>query len=194
MPGSGRRSIMPANASSTTRNLMTAAIQPAEPTWPAERARRGGRAGKRAAGAAAFEQPPFRQLKIPFDTDEADLRRRAGIDPSRLACGCCREIGVDVLHDEARSIMKAHGADVREGDGARPLRQRHDPRADRARAVGIHAACAQPCAQCALRRQQPGLCADGVGAELLRHRPRPPAGQSGGFPQFPASSRRCTTS
>jgi trimethylamine--corrinoid protein Co-methyltransferase len=27
-----------------------------------------------------------------------------------------KEIGVDVLHDEARQIMKRHGADVREGE------------------------------------------------------------------------------
>ena len=45
---------------------MNAATQPAEPAVAIERARRGGRAGKRAGGSAAFEQPPFRQPKIPF--------------------------------------------------------------------------------------------------------------------------------
>ena len=45
---------------------MTAALQPAEQPPAMGRARHGGRAGKRASGSSAFEQPPFRQLKIPF--------------------------------------------------------------------------------------------------------------------------------
>ncbi|WP_292435420.1 hypothetical protein, partial [Mesorhizobium sp.] len=36
---------------------MTAALHPAEPALATDRARRGGRAGKRAGGSAAFEQP-----------------------------------------------------------------------------------------------------------------------------------------
>ncbi|RVA60784.1 trimethylamine methyltransferase family protein, partial [Mesorhizobium sp. M7A.F.Ca.CA.001.08.1.1] len=93
---------------------MTAALQPSEPALATDRARRGGRAGKRAGGSAAFEQPAFRQLKNPLaptrlvSDDELESIHLASLR-------VLREIGVDVLHDEARSIMKAHGADVRDG-------------------------------------------------------------------------------
>ncbi|WP_439500840.1 trimethylamine methyltransferase family protein [Aminobacter ciceronei] len=93
---------------------MTVALQTAEQAPASDRARRGGRAGKRAGGAQAFEQPPFRQLKIPFaptkliSDDELESIHLASLR-------VLREIGVDVLHDEARRIMKAHGADVRDG-------------------------------------------------------------------------------
>ncbi|MCX7303262.1 MAG: trimethylamine methyltransferase family protein [Hyphomicrobiales bacterium] len=93
---------------------MTAALHPAEPVLATDRGRRGGRAGKRAGGAAAFEQPPFRQLKNPFaptkliSDDELESIHLASLR-------VLREIGVEVLHDEARRIMKEHGADVREG-------------------------------------------------------------------------------
>ncbi len=93
---------------------MTAAIQPAVPALATERTRRGGRAGKRAAGPDAFAQPPFRQLKIPFaptklvSDDELESIHLASLR-------VLKEIGVDVLHGEARKIMKAHGAEVREG-------------------------------------------------------------------------------
>ena len=50
---------------------MTAALHPAEPVLATDRARRGGRAGKRAGGASAFEQPPFRQLKNPVHADRS---------------------------------------------------------------------------------------------------------------------------
>ncbi|RUW66497.1 trimethylamine methyltransferase family protein, partial [Mesorhizobium sp. M2A.F.Ca.ET.067.02.1.1] len=93
---------------------MTAALHPAEPALATDRARRGGRAGKRAGGSAAFEQPAFRQLKNPLtptkfvSDDELESIHLASLR-------VLKEIGVDVLHDEARRIMKAHGADVREG-------------------------------------------------------------------------------
>src|SRR4051812_23781388 len=93
---------------------MTAALQTAESAQAPDRARRGGRAGKRAGGSAAFEQPAFRQLKNPLaptrlvSADELESIHLASLR-------VLREIGVDVLHDEARRIMKAHGADVREG-------------------------------------------------------------------------------
>jgi len=96
------------------RFSMTAALNPAEPVIATDRARRGGRAGKRAGGSAAFEQPPFRQLKIPFvptkliSDDELESIHLASLR-------VLKEIGVDVLHDEARAIMKRHGADVRDG-------------------------------------------------------------------------------
>jgi trimethylamine--corrinoid protein Co-methyltransferase len=93
---------------------MTAALQPAEPALATDRARRGGRSGSRARGLAAFEQPPFRQMRIPFpptrlvSDDELESIHNASLR-------VLREIGVDVLHDGARQIMKEHGADVRPG-------------------------------------------------------------------------------
>src|SRR5690606_14783357 len=87
---------------------------PAEPSLATDRVRKGGRAGKRAGGSAAFEQPPFRQLRNPFaptkliSDDELESIHLASLR-------VLKEIGVDVLHDEARRIMKNHGADVREG-------------------------------------------------------------------------------
>ena len=93
---------------------MTVALTSAEPVHAADRARRGGRAGKRAGGSAAFEQPPFRQLKIPFTPTK--LISDDQLESIHLASlRVLKEIGVDVLHDEARRIMKAHGADVRDG-------------------------------------------------------------------------------
>ena len=88
----------------------------AQPVPPAtaERARRGGRAAKRSSADAAFEQPAFRQLKIPFpptrliSDDELESIHLASLR-------VLKEIGVDVLHEGARAIMKAHGADVRAG-------------------------------------------------------------------------------
>ena len=77
----------------------------------AERARRGGRAGKRADDPFAFAQPPSRQLKNPFaptalvSQDELESIHQASL---RVLC----EIGVDVLHEQARQIMKSHGADL----------------------------------------------------------------------------------
>ena len=82
-------------------------------TAPA-RSRAGGRMGKRESRAGAFEQPPFRQLKRPFPVtpfvseDELESIHRASLR-------VMSEIGLDVLHEGARAIMKKHGADVREG-------------------------------------------------------------------------------
>ncbi len=93
---------------------MTAALHPAEPVIATDRVRRGGRAGKRAGGSAAFEQPPFRQLKIPLTPTK--LISDDQLETIHLASlRVLKEIGVDVLHDGARQIMKDHGADVREG-------------------------------------------------------------------------------
>lgn len=85
---------------------------PREALPPSERSRRGGRAAKRAAGSATFEQPPFRQLAIPFQPtnlvseDELEAIHRASLR-------VLKEIGIEVLHEEAREIMRRHGADVR---------------------------------------------------------------------------------
>jgi trimethylamine--corrinoid protein Co-methyltransferase len=93
---------------------MNAAVQPAEPIVATERTRRGGRAGSRARGSATFEQPPFRQLKIPFQPTK--LISDDELESIHLASlRVLKEIGVDVLHEGARKIMKEHGADVREG-------------------------------------------------------------------------------
>jgi trimethylamine--corrinoid protein Co-methyltransferase len=106
--------MMLAKTAPPVRIAMTAALHPAEPALATDRVRRGGRAGKRAGGSAAFEQPPFRQLKNPFvptkliSDDELESIHLASLR-------VLKEIGVDVLHDEARRIMKEHGADVREG-------------------------------------------------------------------------------
>ncbi len=87
-----------------------------------DRARRGGRAGKRAGAGATFDQPPFRQLKHRFpptpvvSSDELEAIHRASLR-------VLSEIGLDVLHDEARAVMKRAGADVREGSE----RVRFDP-------------------------------------------------------------------
>ncbi|GAA4115682.1 trimethylamine methyltransferase family protein [Aminobacter aganoensis] len=93
---------------------MTVALQTAEQAPASDRARRGGRAGKRAGGSQAFEQPPFRQLRAPFPPTK--LISDDELESIHLASlRVLKEIGVDVLHDEARRIMKAHGADVRDG-------------------------------------------------------------------------------
>ncbi|MFZ1774780.1 MAG: trimethylamine methyltransferase family protein [Rhizobiaceae bacterium] len=92
------------------------------PEAPAERTRRGGRAGKRSGSDAAFEQPPFRRLKrriAPSDIVSADELESVHQASLRVL----KEIGLDVLHDEARAIMKRAGADVRAGSE----RVRFDP-------------------------------------------------------------------
>ncbi|MEX0956151.1 MAG: trimethylamine methyltransferase family protein [Rhizobiaceae bacterium] len=87
-----------------------------------DRSRRGGRAGKRAAASITFDQPPSRQLRIPFaptkilSDDELESIHLASLR-------VLKEIGLEVLHDEARRLMKEHGADVREGSE----RVRFDP-------------------------------------------------------------------
>jgi trimethylamine--corrinoid protein Co-methyltransferase len=101
---------------------MNAAVQPAEPVVAAERTRRGGRAGKRAGGSGAFEQPALKPLRIPFaptklvSDDELESIHLASLR-------VLKEIGVEVLHDGARKIMKEHGADLADGSE----RVRFDP-------------------------------------------------------------------
>ena len=93
---------------------MNEAPSAADAAPTSDRARRGGRAGKRAGGSAAFEQPPFRQMKMPLRPTE--LLSADELESIHLASlRVLKEIGVDVLHDGARQIMKEHGADVREG-------------------------------------------------------------------------------
>ncbi len=94
----------------------------AEPAGTTARARGGGRAGKRAGASASFDQPPFRQLKNPFKPTKIvsdDELESIHIASLRVLS----EIGVDVLHDGARQMMKDHGADVRPGSE----RVRFDP-------------------------------------------------------------------
>ncbi len=93
---------------------MNAEIPPIDGAPAAERSRRGGRAGSRARGAAAFEQPPFRRLKNPLPPTK--LVSDDELESIHLASlRVLKEIGVDVLHDQARAMMKAAGADVRDG-------------------------------------------------------------------------------
>lgn len=86
------------------------------------KSRRGGRAGKHAGASSAFAQPAFRQMRLPFpptkvvSDDELEAIHLASL---RILS----EIGIDVLHEEARAIMKRHGADVMQGSE----RVRFDP-------------------------------------------------------------------
>lgn len=78
------------------------------------RGRRGGRAGKRDTAATGFDQPDFRQLKNPFPPTEilsADELESIHLASLRVL----KEIGIEVLHDGARDIMKQAGADVTPG-------------------------------------------------------------------------------
>lgn len=92
---------------------MSDIVQAAEA--PAERQRRGGRAAKRAGTGGSFDQPAFQQYRRRIaptafvSEDELESIHRASLR-------VLSDIGVDVLHDEARAIMKRHGADVREGE------------------------------------------------------------------------------
>jgi len=93
----------------------------AETRPEAGRLRRGGRAAKLGSSTGAFDQPSFRQLKIPFPATE--IISEDELEAIHLASlRVLEEIGLDVLHDEARAIMKRHGADVQEGS----LRVRFD--------------------------------------------------------------------
>ena len=94
---------------------MTAALHPADPALGMDRPRRGGRAGKRAGASGSFDQPAFKQYRIPFEPtrivsdDELESIHLASLR-------VLKEIGLEVLHDEARAIMKRCGADVVEGE------------------------------------------------------------------------------
>ena len=78
------------------------------------RSRAGGRQGKRDTRAGPFDQPPFRQLKRPFEPvkyvsdDQLESIHLASLR-------VMKEIGLDVLHEGARAIMKKAGADVTPG-------------------------------------------------------------------------------
>jgi trimethylamine--corrinoid protein Co-methyltransferase len=87
--------------------------QPQAAAVSAERQRRGGRAAKR-SGGDGFDQPPFRQLKLPFQPTK--LISDDELESIHLASlRVLKEIGVEVLHDGARETMKAFGADVQLG-------------------------------------------------------------------------------
>jgi trimethylamine--corrinoid protein Co-methyltransferase len=101
---------------------MTTEIEPQEHAQAPERGRRGGRAGKRAGAAGTFDQPPFQQLKVPFEPTR--LVSDDELESIHLASlRVLSEIGMEVLHDEARAIMKRHGAFVVDGS----TRVRFDP-------------------------------------------------------------------
>ncbi|MGY6707244.1 MAG: trimethylamine methyltransferase family protein [Rhizobiaceae bacterium] len=91
-------------------------------TQPTERARRGGRAGKREAREARFEQPPTRKLRIPFEPTK--IVSEDELESIHLASlRMLSEIGIDVIHAEAREMMRAAGARVEPGSE----RVRFDP-------------------------------------------------------------------
>ena len=138
-------------------------------------------AGRRRGGLRAAALPATEE---PFRADQAGLRRRAGIDPSRFAA---RAEGNRRRRASRRGPAHHEGAWRRRARGlrARALRRRHDPRPGQALPERIHVACEKSGAQCALRRQQSDLLADGVGAELLRPRQWPPRRQPGRLPEFP---------
>ncbi len=78
------------------------------------RSRRGGRAGKHESADIGFDQPKFQQLKNPFAPTEilsADELESIHLASLRVL----KEIGIEVLHDGARDIMKKAGADVTPG-------------------------------------------------------------------------------
>lgn len=80
-----------------------------------DRARRGGRSAKRGSGSGAFEQKPFKVLKLPFQP--TNLLSEDELESIHLASlRVLKEIGVEVLHDGARDTMKAFGADIKPGE------------------------------------------------------------------------------
>ncbi len=133
---------------------------------PGERHRRGGRAGKRAGGSSAFEQPALQKYRVRFQpTNHVSEDELESIHLASLRV--LKEIGVDVLHDEARAIMKRMAPIVREGE----VRVRFD--ADMILELIAHAPpeftihARNPANNQTFRRQQHHLRADGVGAELF---------------------------
>ena len=78
------------------------------------RGRRGGRAGKLDAVDSSFDQPNFNQLKNPFAPTE--IVSEDELEAIHLASlRVLKEIGIEVLHDGARDIMRKAGADVTPG-------------------------------------------------------------------------------
>ncbi|NMG38796.1 methyltransferase [Chelativorans sp. ZYF759] len=93
-----------------------------EPPLRTDGPRRGGRAGKREAREARFEQPPVRKLRIPFEPTK--IVSEDELESIHLASlRMLAEIGIDVLHDEARETMREAGAHVEPGS----QRVRFDP-------------------------------------------------------------------
>ena len=105
-----------------TGACMSQSVNSEAQTPAADRARRGGRAGKRSGVHTAFEQPAFQPPLRRFapteivSADELETIHRASLR-------VLSEIGVDVLHEDARRIMKEHGAHVTPGSD----RVRFDP-------------------------------------------------------------------
>ncbi len=97
------------------------------------------------------------------------------------------EMGMDFMHPGARAILKKAGADVREGSRARAVRPQPDPAGHQDLPVRVHAARAQPRAQCADRRQEPGVCPGGQPAQLLGPAGRAARRQPGRLPQHGAA-------
>src|SRR5690606_41928720 len=87
------------------RFAMTAALQAAEPARTTDRIHCGGRAGKRSGAGAAFEQPPFQQLRNTLQPTK--LVKDDEFEAIHLASRrVLQEIGLDIMHEERRRIMK----------------------------------------------------------------------------------------
>lgn len=90
---------------------MTSADFPADVRGERGRSRRGGRAGKLGGLSGQIDQPLFRQPVLPFppteiiSADELESIHLASLE-------VLKELGIEVLHEEARAIMQLHGADV----------------------------------------------------------------------------------
>jgi len=86
----------------------------AETAISPDRSRRGGRAGKRSGAAGHFDQLPFRHLKNPFKpTTGVSEDELEAIHQASLAV--LEEIGMDFLHEGAKEILRAAGADIAPG-------------------------------------------------------------------------------
>jgi trimethylamine--corrinoid protein Co-methyltransferase len=101
-------------ATATGTAIMENAANPALGETMERGRRSGGRAAKRAGAGGAFEQPPFRQLER--ITQPVDLITADELEAIHNASLTVLEtIGVEVLHDGAREMMKAAGAEAPAG-------------------------------------------------------------------------------
>ncbi len=83
----------------------------------ATRRRRGGRRARVAGHGASRPQPPFRQPSLPWRPVTAiPVDRLEAIHEASLQV--LRDVGMDILHHEARTILRREGADI-DPDSAR---------------------------------------------------------------------------
>ncbi|MEO9529780.1 MAG: trimethylamine methyltransferase family protein, partial [Roseibium sp.] len=100
-------------ADQTMTDMETASPGAATETQPARRGRR--RRGGDKPGPELFPQKPFRQprhLFKPLEAVSADELEAIHDASMRVL----EEIGIDFLHDDAKAMLKAAGADVKPGE------------------------------------------------------------------------------